>query len=623
MSDGMTATGESGLSGVTDAVADAVRDAVQAAYDRIAAADRPEVWIHLRPQAEVLADALAVQSQLAAGADLPLAGQFFAAKGNIDIRGLVTTAACPAYGDVAETDATAVARLRAAGAVCLGATNLDQFATGLVGTRSPYGAVRHAFQPERISGGSSSGSAVAVALGLVDFALGTDTAGSGRVPAAFHGLVGIKPTRGLVSAAGVVPACRSLDCVTVLAADLDLAEKVAGVMAGFDERDPLSRVAPVEASVGGTGSVSGAASGTAPAAGSGARIGIPRPGQLGDLAPGWAEAFDAVVARLRAGGADLVEIDIDPFLRTARMLYDGAFVAERYAAVGAFVDAHPDEVDPVVGAIVAGARDVPAHRLFSDLEALDTERAVSRQVFTTIDALLLPTTVEHPTLAEVAAEPLAVNSRLGRFTNFANLLDLAAIAVPGGRVGETHFGVQLVGPAFTDARLAGLARRILADASTEHPELPATVPAVPAPAVTEPPAAPDEAQPDEIVLAVAGAHLSGQPLNHQLTALAGRLLETTATSADYRLFALDTVPPKPGLVRVAEGAGAPIEVELWALGAAAFGRFVAALPQPMAIGRLVLADGRQVEGFLCEPIATETAADITATGGWRAHLARP
>jgi len=318
-----------------------------------------------------------------------------------------------------------------------------------------------------------------------------------------------------------------------------------------------------------------------------------------------------------------VEIDIDPFLRTAQMLYDGAFVAERYAAVGAFVDAHPDEVDPVVGAIVAGARDVPAHRLFSDLEALDTERAVSRQVFTTIDALLLPTTVEHPTLAEVAAEPLAVNSRLGRFTNFANLLDLAAIAVPGGRVGETHFGVQLVGPAFTDARLAGLARRILADASTENPELPATVPAVPAPAVTEQPAAPDKAQPDEIVLAVAGAHLSGQPLNHQLTALAGRLLETTATSADYRLFALDTVPPKPGLVRVAEGAGAPIEVELWALGAAAFGRFVAALPQPMAIGRLVLADGRQVEGFLCEPIATETAADITATGGWRAHLARP
>ena len=618
MTDGTHVIGEA-------AVTDAVRAAVRDAYDRIVAADRPEVWIHLRPQAEVLAEALAVRSLLASGADLPLAGLFFAAKGNIDIRGLVTTAACPAYGDVAETDATAVARLRAAGAVCLGATNLDQFATGLVGTRSPYGAVRHAFRPERISGGSSSGSAVAVALGLVDFALGTDTAGSGRVPAAFHGLVGIKPTRGLVSAAGVVPACRSLDCVTVLAADLDLAERVAGVMAGFDARDPLSRVAPA------------GASGTASEAG--ARIGIPRPGQLGALAPGWAEAFDVVVARLRAGGADLVEIDIDPFLRTARMLYDGAFVAERYAAVGAFVDAHPDEVDPVVGAIVAGARDVPAHRLFSDLAALDTERAVSRQVFTTIDALLLPTTVEHPTLAEVAAEPLAVNSRLGRFTNFANLLDLAAIAVPGGMVGETHFGVQLVGPAFTDARLAGLARRILAAGSTEQPaprstaiRQPDTAPAAPAPDATVPPAAvPDatvqlaaagEAGPHEIVRAVAGAHLSSQPLNHQLTALAGRLLDTTTTSADYRLFALDTVPPKPGLVRVAAGAGAPIEVELWALSAAAFGRFVAALPQPMAIGRLLLADGRQVEGFLCEPIATETAADITGSGGWRVHLAR-
>ncbi|WEO77722.1 allophanate hydrolase [Cryobacterium sp. SO2] len=579
--------------------ADAVLDAVAAAYDRIAAADRPEVWIHLRPRADVLADAQEVARLLADGADLPLAGLFFAAKGNIDVRGLVTTAACPAFGQVAQTDATAVARLRAAGAVCLGATNLDQFATGLVGTRSPYGAVRNAFRPDYISGGSSSGSAVAVALGLVDFALGTDTAGSGRVPAAFHGLVGIKPTRGLVSAAGVVPACRSLDCVSVLAAGLDLADRVLQVLAGYDERDPLSRVAPA-----------GSSASTA----AGARIGIPRPGQLGELAPGWADAFEAVVARLRTDGADLVEVDIEPFLRTARMLYEGAFVAERYAAVGAFVDAHPDEVDPVVGAIVTAAREVPAYRLFSDQEALDAERVLSRQVFTTIDALLLPTTVEHPTLAEVAAEPFAVNGRLGRFTNFANLLDLAAVAVPGGMVGETHFGVQLVGPAFTDARLSALARRIV---GTDPAGLPA--PATPAPAT---PAA-GGAQAGEIVLAVAGAHLSGQPLNHQLTTLNGRLLATTTTSADYRLYALDTVPPKPGLVRVAEGAGAPIEVELWALGEAAFGRFVAALPQPMAIGRLLLADGSQVEGFLCEPIATHAAADITATGGWRAHLARP
>ena len=604
----MSTTEDVGLAGSS------VTDAVSRAYARIADVDRPEVWIALRPEAEALAEAADVERRLLGGADLPLAGLLFAAKGNIDIQGLVTTAACPAYGDVAQADATVVARLRAAGAVCLGATNLDQFATGLVGTRSPYGAVRHAFRPEYISGGSSSGSAVAVALGLVDFALGTDTAGSGRVPAAFHGLVGIKPTRGLVSAAGVVPACRSLDCVTVLAADLDLAETVAGVMAGFDERDPLSRVAPVGGNAGGSaGQADADGARGAGDAGPGARIGVPGPGQLGRLAPGWAEAFDAVVAGLRAGGAELVEVDIEPFLRVARMLYDGAFVAERYAAVGAFVDAHPDEVDPVVGAIVSGARDVPAHRLFSDLAALDVERVLSRQTFSTIDALLLPTTVEHPTLAEVAAEPIAVNSRLGRFTNFANLLDLAAIAVPGGMVGETHFGVQLVGPAFTDARLAGLARRILAAGATGQPAA--------APAGTEQPALPDAiALPDEIVLAVAGAHLSGQPLNHQLTSVDGRLLATTTTSADYRLFALDTVPPKPGLVRVAEGEGAPIEVELWALDAASFGRFVAALPQPMAIGRLLLADGSQVEGFLCEPIATAGAADITATGGWRAHL---
>jgi len=591
-----------------------VTDAVSRAYARIADVDRPEVWIELRPEAEVHAEAAEVERRLLGGADLPLAGLLFAAKGNIDIQGLVTTAACPAFGELAQTDATAVARLRAAGAVCLGTTNLDQFATGLVGTRSPYGAVRHAFRPEYISGGSSSGSAVAVALGLVDFALGTDTAGSGRVPAAFHGLVGIKPTRGLVSTAGVVPACRSLDCVTVLAADIDLAETVAGVMAGYDERDPLSRVAPVGGNAGGSaGRPNAEVARGAAGAGPGVRIGVPRPGQLGQLAPGWGEAFDVVVAGLRAGGAELVEVDIEPFLRTARMLYEGAFVAERYAAVGAFVDAHPDEVDPVVGAIVSGARDVPAHRLFSDLEALDVDRVLSRQAFSTIDALLLPTTVEHPTLAEVAAEPITVNSRLGRFTNFANLLDLAAIAVPGGMVGQTHFGVQLVGPAFTDARLVQLARRIVAAGATGQ--------AAAAPAGTEQPVAAAGALPHEIVLAVAGAHLSGQPLNHQLTAENGRLLVTTTTSADYRLFALDTVPPKPGLVRVAEGEGAPIEVELWALDAASFGRFVAALPQPMVIGRVDLADGNQVEGFLCEPIATAGAADITATGGWRAHLA--
>lgn len=399
-------------------------------YRRLAA--RPEAFVALRPEAEVAAELAAVDPAL------PLAGLLFAVKGNIDVAGLETTAACPAFAYAPAEDATVVARLRAAGAVVLGSANLDQFATGLVGTRSPYGAVRHAVDPSRISGGSSSGSAVAVALGGADFALGTDTAGSGRVPAAFHGLVGLKPTKGWVSAAGVVPACRSLDVVTVMAADPAIARRALDVMAGPDSRDPLSR------------------SGVAEPFAATARIGVPRPGQLGELAPGWAEAFDAEVARWSEAGATLVELDIEVFLETARMLYDGAFVAERYAAVGAFVDAHPDEVDPVVGGIVSRSRELPAWKLFQDQERLDRARVVSDAVFERIDALLLPTTTEHPTLAAVAADPIGVNSRLGRFTNFANLLDLAAVAYPAGVVDGLPFGVQLIGPAFTDHQLADL-----------------------------------------------------------------------------------------------------------------------------------------------------------------------
>ncbi|PUB24841.1 allophanate hydrolase [Promicromonospora sp. AC04] len=407
-------------------------------YERARA--RPEAWIELRPQGAVAAELAATLGRAAAGQELPLAGLLVAVKGNIDVAGIATTAACPAYAYQPAQDATAVARLRAAGAVVLGATNLDQFATGLVGTRSPYGPVRHATDATCISGGSSSGSAVAVALGVADLALGTDTAGSGRVPAAFHGLYGIKPTRGTVSAAGVVPACRSLDVVTVMSADLDVAEAALAVMAGPDRRDPLSRAGEAV---------------TLPAR---ARIGVPLPGRLGDLAPGWAEAFDAETTRWAASGAEPVPVDITVLLEVATMLYDGAFVAERYAAVGAFVDAHPDDVDPVVGGIIARAKEIPAWRLFQDQERLDQAAVVARELFSRVDAVLLPTTTEHPTLAAVAAEPIAVNSRLGRFTNFANLLDLAALAYPAGTVDGLPFGAQLVAPAFTDHGLAALVR---------------------------------------------------------------------------------------------------------------------------------------------------------------------
>ena len=558
---------------------------VQEALARLAEVDRPEVWVALRPEADLLAEAAAVDARVAAGDHLPLAGLVAAVKNNTDVVGLPTTAACPSFAaGPATSDAAAVARLRAAGAVVLGATNLDQFATGLVGTRSPYGAVRHATHPDRISGGSSSGSAVAVALGIADVALGTDTAGSGRVPAAFHGLVGLKPTRGLVPTTGVVPACRSLDCVSVFATTVDLAEQVLGVLAGPDDGDPLSQPRPLPA----------------PRTAATWAVGVPAPGQLGELAPGWAEAFAAAAEQLAARGIEVVEVDVAPALQAAAMLYGGAFVAERYAAVGAFLDTSPADADPTVAAIITGARDVPAWQVYRDAQVLDELRARTARAWAGVDAVLLPTTVRHPTLAEVAADPLGVNAQLGRFTNFANLFDLAALAVPAGDVDGLPFGVQLVGPAGSDAALALLGRVLVADlpsAPTRWPGAPATVP-----------------------LVVVGAHLSGQPLNGQLTERGGVLERSTRTAPVYRLHALATTPPKPGLERVAEG-GASLEVEVWRLPAAAFADFVAALPQPMAIGSVELADGTRAPGFLCEPAALAGAREITAHGGWRAYLA--
>ncbi|HET9871138.1 MAG TPA: allophanate hydrolase [Propionibacteriaceae bacterium] len=405
-------------------------------YARIAEVDRPEVWITLRDQDSIATELAAVEERVARGEDLPLAGRLFAVKNNIDVAGLPTTAACPAFAYQPEKDAAAVARLRAAGAVVLGSTNLDQFATGLVGTRSPYGQVRHASHPERISGGSSSGSSVAVALGLVDFALGTDTAGSGRVPAALHGLYGVKPSPGRVPTDGVVPACRSLDVVTAMAADVGLARQVVDVMAG------------------------GSATGTRTVLP--ARIAVPDIGQLGTLARGWSEAFAETASRAAERGAELVPVDIQPFLALARRLYEGAFVAERYAAVGRFIDVHGTEVDPVVGSIISRAGQVPAWRLFEDLAQRDACRLLAAELFHRADALLLPVTVRHPTLAEVAADPLGVNAEMGRFTNFVNLLDQAAVAVPAGTVDGLPFGVQLVGPADSDDRLVAMSSLVAA-----------------------------------------------------------------------------------------------------------------------------------------------------------------
>jgi len=541
---------------------------VRAAYARIAQVGRPEVWIGLRPQADVEADAAAVDARVAAGERLPLAGTVFSVKGNIDVAGLPTTAACPGYAYEPEADAQAVARLKAAGAVVLGTTNLDQFATGLVGTRSPYGAVRNAIDPAYVSGGSSSGSAVSVALGIADFALGTDTAGSGRVPAAFNGIVGIKPTRGLVPTQGVVPACASLDCVTVFARTLLEAERALSVMAAPSGRDlpPLEQRRPGPW-----------------------RIAVPEPEQLGELDKGWGEAFEAAALRLAEAGAELLPVDLAPFTEAATMLYEGAFVAERYTAVGSFIDAHAGSgnLDPTVAGIISRARDIPAHRLYADQEKLASLRSRALASLGDADALLLPTAPGHPTIAEVAADPLGANARLGRFTNSTNLFDLAAVAVPAGEVNGRPFGVMLIGSVFTDERLAHIAQLL-----------------------TAPP----------LRLAVVGAHLSGQPLNGQLLSLGGRLVRRTTTASAYRLYALNTTPAKPGLVRAGAG-GSAIEAEVWQLPPEGLGAFLAALPRPMALGSLELADGSFVTGFLCEPEAVEGARDITSFGGWRGYLA--
>ncbi|RMB86677.1 allophanate hydrolase [Streptomyces shenzhenensis] len=548
---------------------------VRAAYARIEAVDRPEIWIGLRPQEEAEAEARTLDARVAAGERLPLAGRLLAVKGNIDVRGLPTTAGCPAYAYAPEADAPAVARLRAAGALVLGTTNLDQFATGLVGTRSPYGAVRGAHDPQRVSGGSSSGSAVAVALGVVDLALGTDTAGSGRVPAAFNGIVGLKPTRGLVPTRGVVPACASLDCVTVFARTLPEAEQALAFMAAPPGRElpalPQRTPGPW-------------------------RVAVAAPDRLGELDPGWAQAYEAAVAQLAEAGATVREIDLGPFTAAAAMLYEGAFVAERYTAVGGFVDkllstgdpGTTAALDPTVAGIITRARDIPAHRLFADQDRLAALRERARAKLADADALLLPTTPGHPTLAEVAADPLGANARLGRFTNSTNLFDQAAVAVPAGEVNGLPFGVMLIGPAFTDDRLARIA------------------------ALLQP----------ETRLAVVGAHLTGQPLNPQLLALGARLDRTTTTAPVYRLHALRTTPPKPGLVHVGEG-GAPIETEIWRLPAEGLGRLLTTLPRPMTLGSLELADGTRAPGFLCEPAALTDTEDITHYRSWRTYANNP
>jgi allophanate hydrolase len=575
-------------------------------YARIRAHDDPAIFIALRAEADALAEAKALAAErdhsLAdhALADRPLFGVPVAIKDNIDVAGLPTTAACPAFAYTPMADATWVAGLKRAGAIVIGKTNLDQFATGLVGVRTPYGIPRNLFDPALIPGGSSSGSAIAVAAGLVPLALGTDTAGSGRVPAGLSNIVGLKPSLGLVSTAGVVPACRTLDCVSVLALTVDDAFAALAAIAGPDAADAYSRPRRL------------GALGALPR---GLRLGVPMPGQrlfFGDQAS--AAAYDAALARLARLGAVLVEFDIEPFYQVARLLYEGPWVAERYLATRALIASAPQAMHPVTRQIILAGTHRSAADTFAAFYELEELRRVRDHVFHSIDAMALPTVPTVYTVEQVLADPIALNSRLGTYTNFVNLLDLCALAVPAAmRADGKPFGVTLIAPAGCDAALASIGRAFHADTALP---LGATGTAQPPLAAIAPRAADGE-----IAFAVVGAHLSGMPLNRELTASGARFLEESATAKDYRLFLLPGAPAKPGLLRV-DGGGAAIAVEIWAMPADAFGRFVATVPPPLAIGTLTLADGRNVKGFLVEAAATAGARDISAFGGWRAFMAQ-
>mgnify|MGYP002651933110 CR=1 FL=1 len=567
---------------------------LNALYDRLEAGPLAPTLIALVPRER----ALALLERHTA--ELPLYGIPFIVKDNIDVAGVATTAACPAFAFLPEEDAAVVARLVAAGAVPVAKANLDQFATGLSGARSPYGIPASVFSDLHVSGGSSSGSAVAVASGLVPFALGTDTAGSGRVPAGFNNLVGLKPTRGLLSNRGVLPACKSLDCVSVFAASVADARLVATVAGGFDAGDAWSRMAPAD--LWDRDIPSHFTFGTVAAQG------------LAQCTPGIRAAYAAAIARLEALGGKPLPIDYAPFQAAARLLYDGPWVAERLAAIKDLATSDPEAIQPVVRGIVLGGTAYSAVDAFEGQYRLKELTAAVAPVWQAADILLLPTVPEHPTIAAMLADPVGCNARLGLFTNFVNLMDLAALAVPAGMGPDgLPAGVTLVGPAFSDGMLARLGDRL-------HRAVPDATLAATATPVTDaapvPPARPEEA----IVLAVVGAHLTGQPLNHQLTSRKARFLGTAQTAEGYSLYALTgTVPAKPGLVR--DGGAGGVELELWSLSPAAFGSFVAEIPPPLGIGTLTLADGRSVKGFLCEPHAIASARDITALGGWRAYLA--
>ncbi len=555
----------------------------------------PGIYIAMRDQAAILEDCRALGAfDLAAK---PLWGLPFAVKDNVDVAGLATTVACPQFAYMPKQSAPAVELLQKAGAILLGKTNLDQFATGLAGVRTSYPVPRNAIDPSLVPGGSSSGSAVAVAQGLVSFALGTDTAGSGRVPAALNNIVGLKPSLGLISPRGVFPACRSLDTISIFALTVDDAFKALECCAHYDAAEPYSRAMPL----------------LRPFVPPVLRLGIPNAKSRQFFGDAVAEAaFDAALANEAFAGAERVEIDFAPFFDVAALLYNGPFVAERYAAIRAFIEAQPQALYPVTRQIIEGARAFSAADAFAGLYRLAELKRVALPVWDNIDCLVVPSMPGVVTLEEIAADPIGPNACLGTYTNFVNLLDLSALAVPGPfRSDGRPAGITLIAPAGQDALLAGVGRVFHA-----HANLSMGASGIAVPALAE---EGDALPPDWIELVVVGAHMQGLALNTELVASGGTFRREAQTAASYRLFVVpETEPARPGLIRAAKGEGQAIAVEVWALPPAGFGRFVAAIPSPLCIGSVELADGSVLKGFLCEPEALHGAQDISHLGGWRA-----
>jgi allophanate hydrolase len=563
------------------------------------------VWISTVAPESLRARAALLDAELASdparALSKPLFGTLYAAKDNIDVAGLPTTAACPAFVYEPAKSAPVVNALHEGGAMLVGKTNLDQFATGLVGTRSPYGAVPNAIAPAYASGGSSSGSAVAVAAGLVHFALGTDTAGSGRVPAGLNNIVGWKPSRGILSTRGTVPACRSLDCVSIFALTVPDAARVFAVASTFDDQDPCSRKLPLYP-------------GGFP---SRFRFGVPEPSQRNFDGDGdSAAAFESAIARMETLGGTPVPVDLAPWQAVAAMLYDGPWVAERHAAIRAFFDAQPDALDPSVRSIISGASRYTATDVFAATARLGAMEVALRWWWQSLNVLLVPTAPTSYTIAAIQADPIELNRRLGTYTNFVNLLDLAALAVPSAfKPNGLPFGITLIAPAGSDLALAEMGQRYHQESGLRLGATAAVLPEQEHLATRA----------DVARVAVVGAHLTGLPLNHELTGRGARLVRTARTAPRYCLYALPgTVPPKPGLVRTGDDRGHGIELEIWELGLREFGSFVLGVPSPLSIGTIELDDGPCVHGFLCEATATAGAEDISRFGGWRNYLnARP